>query len=176
MVPGRRRKLEPGSDAALAERLKASVRAKVEHPFLKLKRVFGYWKVRYRGLAKNTQRLALLGLGNLLTAERPLVAWRRGYNRLESAERTAADARLHRRGMNSEGTIPHHHRQQEAHIGESWTIKPKTCINRSCSEHPQSDSTIANPRRQRNPDTALRKNRCSFSRTKWLICPRPWRA
>ena len=31
---------------------------------------FGYAKVRYRGLAKNTERLALLfGLGNLLTAE-----------------------------------------------------------------------------------------------------------
>jgi len=42
----------------------------VEHPFLKLKRVFGYDKVRYQGLAKNTGRLALLfGLGNLLAVE-----------------------------------------------------------------------------------------------------------
>ena len=64
--PGRRRQLEPGSDDALAEKLKAQVRAKVEHPFLRLKRLFGYGKVRYRGLAKNTERLALLfGLGNL---------------------------------------------------------------------------------------------------------------
>ena len=70
MRPGKRRKLDPGSEEALAERSKASVRAKVEHPFLKMKRVFGYAKVRYRGLAKNTERLALLiGLGNLLTAE-----------------------------------------------------------------------------------------------------------
>ena len=70
MRPGKRRKLEPESAAALAEKAKASVRAKVEHPFLKLKRLFGYEKVRYRGLMKNTQRLALLfGLGNLLTAE-----------------------------------------------------------------------------------------------------------
>ena len=68
--PGQRRKLEPESDAARREKAKASVRAKVEHPFLRLKRVFGYAKVRYRGLAKNTERLALLfGLGNLLTAE-----------------------------------------------------------------------------------------------------------
>ena len=53
--------------------MKASVRAKVEHPFLRLKRQFGYWKVRYRNLAKNPQRLALLfGLGNLLTAESQL--------------------------------------------------------------------------------------------------------
>ena len=42
----------------------------MEHPFLKVKRLFGYGKVRYRGLMKNTQRLALLfGLGHLLTAE-----------------------------------------------------------------------------------------------------------
>ncbi len=75
MRPGRRRKLEPGSEEALAERVKASMRAKVEHPFLKTKRMFGYAKVRYRGLAKNTQRLALLlGLGNLLTAEGRLMS------------------------------------------------------------------------------------------------------
>ena len=38
---------------------------------MKVKRIFGYAKVRYRGLAKNTEHwLALLfGLGNLLTAE-----------------------------------------------------------------------------------------------------------
>ncbi len=32
MRPGKRRGLEPGSEEALAEKLKASVRAKVEHP------------------------------------------------------------------------------------------------------------------------------------------------
>ena len=70
MRPGKRRQLEPGSDEELAEKAKASVRAKVEHPFLRLKRLFGYAKVRYRGLAKNAERLALLfGLGNLLAAE-----------------------------------------------------------------------------------------------------------
>ena len=70
MRPGKRRELDPESAEASAEKHKASVRAKVEHPFLKVKRIFGYAKVRYRGLAKNTERLALLfGLGNLLTAE-----------------------------------------------------------------------------------------------------------
>ena len=70
MRPGRRRMLDHGSDEALAEKAKASVRAKVEHPFLRLKRLFRYGKVRYRELMKNAQRLALLfGLGNLLTAE-----------------------------------------------------------------------------------------------------------
>jgi len=33
------------------------VRARVEHPFRILKRVFGFDKVRYRGLAKNHHRL-----------------------------------------------------------------------------------------------------------------------
>ena len=75
MRPGSRRKLEPGCEEALAEKAKASVRARVEHPFLRLKRLFGYGKVRYRGLAKNRQRLALLfGLGNLLTTEGQLAA------------------------------------------------------------------------------------------------------
>jgi len=36
---------------------KSSVRAKVEHPFRVLKRVFGFDKVRYRGIAKNHHRL-----------------------------------------------------------------------------------------------------------------------
>ena len=75
MKPGRRRQLEPGSGKALEEKRKASVRAKVEHPFLYVKRRFGYARVRYRGLAKNTQRVAmLLGLANLITAERHLAA------------------------------------------------------------------------------------------------------
>jgi IS5 family transposase len=70
LKPGQRRKLAPESAAALAEQRKASVRAKVEHPFLWVKRRFGYATVRYRGLAKNRQRLALLlGLANLMTAE-----------------------------------------------------------------------------------------------------------
>ena len=75
MRPGRRRKLEPGSEAALEEKQKASIRAKVEHPFLWVKRRFGYAKVRYRGLAKNTQRLmTLVGFANLIRAEQYLAA------------------------------------------------------------------------------------------------------
>ncbi len=53
MKPGKRRGLDKAGPAS--ERRKASVRAKVEHPFLYVKRHFGYAKVRYRGLAKNTQ-------------------------------------------------------------------------------------------------------------------------
>ena len=70
MRPGKRRGLDPEGPDALVEKAKASVRAKVEHPFLRVKRLLGYAKMRFRGLAKNMERLALLfGLGNLLTAE-----------------------------------------------------------------------------------------------------------
>ena len=71
MKPGKRRQLDKSGPAESAEKVKASVRAKAEHPFLYLKRHFGYAKVRYRGLAKNTQRIALLlGFANLLIAGR----------------------------------------------------------------------------------------------------------
>jgi transposase, IS5 family len=40
-------------------RTKSRVRAKVEHPFRILKRVFGFDKVRYRGIAKNHHRLCV---------------------------------------------------------------------------------------------------------------------
>jgi IS5 family transposase len=71
--PGSRRELADDSPRSRIERIKASVRAKVEHPFRYVKRVFGYEKVRYRGLAKNENRLALLlGFANLMRAERYL--------------------------------------------------------------------------------------------------------
>jgi IS5 family transposase len=73
MRPGLRRVLPADSEEAQAQRRLASVRARVEHPFLTVKRRFGYSQVRYRGLAKNRERLALLlGLGNLLRAGPPL--------------------------------------------------------------------------------------------------------
>ena len=60
------------------ERSKSSVRAKVEHPFLIVKRFFGYSKTVYRGLVKNTNRLhVLFASANLLMcirAGRPLLA------------------------------------------------------------------------------------------------------
>ncbi|MGH8399453.1 MAG: IS5 family transposase, partial [Gammaproteobacteria bacterium] len=47
-------------------RVKSRVRAKVEHPFRILKRIFGFDKTRYRGLAKNHNRLCVnFALGNL---------------------------------------------------------------------------------------------------------------
>jgi transposase, IS5 family len=53
--------------------LKASVRAKVEHPFRVHRRQFGYTKMRYRGLAKNAAQVTtLFMLSNLSMARRKL--------------------------------------------------------------------------------------------------------
>lgn len=56
-------------------RMKSKVRAKVEHPFLVIKRIFGFDKVRYRGLDKNAHRLFVTcALTNLYMARRYLIA------------------------------------------------------------------------------------------------------
>jgi transposase, IS5 family len=59
----------------MIEKAKASVRAKVEHPFRVIKRQFGLTKVRFRGLAKNTAHvITLFALSNLWMARRRLLA------------------------------------------------------------------------------------------------------
>lgn len=74
MRPGKRAKLAEADPAAKLEQLKASVRAKVEHSFFYIKQIFGYNKVRYRGLAKNTERLYVLaGFSNMMMARKYLV-------------------------------------------------------------------------------------------------------
>ena len=71
MRPGKRKALDKENneaDALLdqAEKLKASIRAKVEHPFRVIKRQFGFVKVRYREWKKNTaQIVTLFALSNL---------------------------------------------------------------------------------------------------------------
>lgn len=71
--PGTRKTLNGA--AAKLETLKASVRAKVEHPFRIIKQQFGYSKTRYRGLAKNTARLYMLaGFANLIRCKQYLLA------------------------------------------------------------------------------------------------------
>ena len=70
MRPSKRTQLVASDPLSDAEKSKTSVRAKVEHCFYRIKRQFGYSKVHYRGLAKNTDRLYLLaGFTNLLRAE-----------------------------------------------------------------------------------------------------------
>ena len=79
MQPGKRRKLDLTRKWARlleqAEQLKASVRAKVEHPFHVVKNLFCHKKVRYKGLAKNAAQLfSLFALANLVIAKRRLLA------------------------------------------------------------------------------------------------------
>ncbi len=57
------------------EYLKAQTRAKVKHPFRMIKRQFGYVKVRFRGLMKNTAQLTtLFALSNLRMARKHLMS------------------------------------------------------------------------------------------------------
>ena len=57
------------------ETLKAKLRARVEHPFRVVKRQFGFMKVRFKGLAKNTaQVITLFALSNLWMARKQLLA------------------------------------------------------------------------------------------------------
>ena len=75
--PSKLRRIRGKRDRAWADRwefMKASLRAKVEHPFRVIKRQFGYVKVRYRGLSKNTaQVLMLFALSNLWMSRRRLL-------------------------------------------------------------------------------------------------------
>ena len=58
-------------------RTKSKVRAKVEHAIGVIKRVFGFAKVRYRGLKKNEHRLVVTSaLANLFMARRQLLRFK----------------------------------------------------------------------------------------------------
>ena len=78
MRPGKRKALDKtkasGQLTEQVEKIKASIRAKVEHPFRVIKQQFGHVKVRYRGLVKNTAQLkTLFALSNLWMARRKLL-------------------------------------------------------------------------------------------------------
>ena len=61
MLEGRAKRL-----VQKVEKAKSQIRARVEHPFRAVKRQFGFVKVRFRGLAKNTsQVITLFALSNL---------------------------------------------------------------------------------------------------------------
>jgi len=82
MMPSNRKALEKerpmgGPRAVLEklEKLKASVRANVEHPFQVIKCQWGYRKTRYVGLFKNTAQITMLfALSNLWMARRTLLS------------------------------------------------------------------------------------------------------
>ena len=78
MRPGKRRALPDdarGRMDEMIEKCKATVRAKVEHPFHYVKNLFGHKKNPYWGKAKNTAQLfTLFALANLMIAKRRLFA------------------------------------------------------------------------------------------------------
>lgn len=79
MRPGKRRALDLSKPinglTEQLERVKAAIRARVEHPFRVIKCQFGHTKVRYRGLAKNTAQLrTLFALANLWLVRRKLLS------------------------------------------------------------------------------------------------------
>ncbi len=82
MRPGKRRALDKDNNPIDAlvhqmEKIKASIRAKVEHPFRVIKRQFGYTMVRYQGLKKNTLQLkTLFALSNLWMVRHKLLGVR----------------------------------------------------------------------------------------------------
>ena len=87
----KRKALGRRSAKARLERFRAQMRAKVEHPFHYVKQVFGHAKVRYRGLAKNTNRLLVLsGFTNLLIARRYIDRVRERSVRRSGADRSRA--------------------------------------------------------------------------------------
>ena len=56
------------------EKIKASIRAKLEHPFRAIKCHFGYRQTRYRGLVKNTERLTTqFALSNLWIVRKRII-------------------------------------------------------------------------------------------------------
>jgi IS5 family transposase len=75
-MPYKRKKGEElPSEQEVLNRMLASLRAKVEHPFRIVKRQFGYTKTRYRGLYKNAQQLYLLfALANVYQVRGALMA------------------------------------------------------------------------------------------------------
>ena len=77
MRPGKRKVLPETALGELMEKVeqaKASIRAKVEHPFHVVKNLFHHRKARYHGLAKNTAQLfSLFGLANLMLSRRWLL-------------------------------------------------------------------------------------------------------
>jgi len=61
-------------------RNKSKVRAKGEHPFLVIKRLFGFAKVCYRGITKNANRLFVAcALANLFMVRRTLLRTQQSY-------------------------------------------------------------------------------------------------
>jgi hypothetical protein len=109
------------------ERTKASIRAKVEHPFRVIKRQFGYVKVKYRGLAKNTANLmTLFALSNIwMVRKRLLNMGCAGMSAPENGQRAGNGGKT--------ASKPPLQRQKCRHLKSQPTT---TCFSGCCADLP----------------------------------------
>ena len=137
MRSGKRKKLDKAGspiDALMdkIEKSKARVRAKVEHPFRVIKRQFGFVKVRYRGLKRNTLQLkTLFALFAPVDGQAPS-SGNAGVNAAES-KKTAPE-------QDKKALMPPERRPRKAWI-ESWPprlnkIKPAARLTLSSVDFP----------------------------------------
>src|SRR5262249_25072477 len=76
------------SGSRVTNRWNSRIRARVEHPIGEIKRVFGFTKVCYLGLAKNRHRLVIASaLANLFKERKRLPALARGVECSETEDR-----------------------------------------------------------------------------------------
>ncbi|GEM_PF-5816816 len=107
MRPGKRKALDKDNQADAmidqAEKLKAGVRAKEEHPFRVIKRQFGFIKVRYCGLKKNTAQLFTLFVLSNLWIVRSKLMGAQGMSAPENRARALQRAKKAQEGSKNNG-------------------------------------------------------------------------
>lgn len=114
------------------EKIKASIRAKVEHPFRVIKRQFGYTNVRYRGLKKNTLQLTtLFALSNLWIGALP-IAGGAGMSAPEDSQMAAKAAR----SASGRPKSKDHQQAKRVASARSGICGLVALTNSSCSGHP----------------------------------------
>ena len=144
MRPGQRRALPNtpwGRTIDQIEKCKASIRAKVEHPFRVIKRQFGYVKVRYRGLMKNTaQLMTLFALSNLWMARRQLLSGVMDESVHRAPKRAANRAIcLNTGGFSSNSTSHNSCNSMSTSVGHQFMRQHGLCrpsLGNLCKSHP----------------------------------------
>ena len=106
MRPGKRRALDKSThmDVILGklEQAKARIRDKVEHPFRAIKWQFGYNKVEYRGLSKDTAQS-----GDAFCTEQS-VAWAAGMSATRIGQRASCKSEIRLFATSKKSWIRHH--------------------------------------------------------------------
>ena len=116
------------------EHCKASIRARGEHPFRVVKRQFGYVKVRFKGLAKNTAHvITLFALSNLWMARKKLLEQQGNYVR---SMQTEGRNGLKRLAIGHFRTKPHQITYTNQQVNICSLRFNNDAQMRRCSDHP----------------------------------------